>query len=150
MFQRDTPQPLREVREALERFIARGLHVEREEYDPQMFGNVCVDLTDAELRLRMTRDRGQYFISIGAFQDEEWFDEHSVLVLLGAANEADQLAREQWKSAERVAEVVARHFPKIREAFSTARYPDTREGLHRIEAKRAKELFGYEAPPNSR
>ncbi len=123
--------------------------MEREQYDPQSFGDVCLDLVSSNLRLRFTRDRGQYFISVGSTQDAEWFNEYTVLVFLNATDEADQLVVEKWSSANNVADVVARYLAKIDDAFGSRKYAETREALHRIETTQVEKLFGkFKAPPN--
>ena len=145
---RTEPEALTECRDALRPFLDRGFREAAEKYDAQHFGNVLIDLESQDLRLRLTRDRGQYFIDISTPAENEWFDTHTVLTFLGASAEADALADAGWPSPHRVAELVNNYFESIVAAFDEQRYAKTTEALHAIERQRAKDRFGYEAPPN--
>ena len=141
-------ETLTACRDAIRPLVDRGFREVRATYDGRRFGNVLIDLESPNLRVRLTRDRGQYFIDVSKPADDEWFDTHTVLIFLGASAEANALADAGWPSPHRVAELVAKHFPSIAAAFADSRYAETVEALHGIERKSALDRFGYEAPPN--
>lgn len=147
MINSEKPEPLRIVRDACERFRPEGFRVIREHCDAQAFGNVCVELRNRDLRLRFTRDRGQYFIDVAALNDEEWFGECTLLTFLGALDAAGQLIKERWASAEHVAEAVAQRLPEIAAAFDSGKYVATRVSLKRLESQLAVLARRANAPP---
>jgi hypothetical protein len=147
MFERTTPKELAISHTALRQFRESGFRTEREEYDPEGFGDVVIDLVSPELELRFTRDRGQSFIRLRKPGESEWFNEHTVLTVTGAKAVADALVEEKWASAERVSSAVFTHLDAIRRAFSDTAYPDARAAMNAIEREYAFRVFGY-VPPN--
>lgn len=146
--ERRTPDALVACREAVRCFRERGFRTVNEQYDAQSFGDVLIDLASPKFDLRFTRDRGQYFISLRHPNDEEWFDEHAVLTLIGASDDADALVQDKWASPQAVASAIERHFEAIAAAFSEEQYEQTKERLRHIEQQRAARRFGWNAPPN--
>jgi hypothetical protein len=141
-----TPLALAAARAAVDQLRQRGFRPVEEQYDPNNLGNVLLELASPELHLRFTRDRGQHFIDIRHSNEQEWFNEHTVLVLLGAKSEAEALVHSKWASAEDVAAAIDRHLDEIITAFNDRNYQQTRAQLHRIERERAAKQFGYHAP----
>jgi hypothetical protein len=141
-----TSEPLVSARATLERFRRHGFHEVAAAYDARHFGNLVIELVSPRLCLQLTRDRGQYFISLRHPDDPEWFNEHTVLVFLGAAAEASALVESGWRDCDEIANAVESHIGEIVSAFSND-YSSTAAALHEIERKSAEERFGYR-PPN--
>ena len=117
MSENPTPEALVASRTALQRLRESGFRTQREEYDARAFGNIVIDLASKDLEIRFTRDRGQYFISVRKVGETEWFNEHTILFAIGAANVAEALVREKWASPDAVALAVFDHLSTIRQAF---------------------------------
>jgi hypothetical protein len=140
------PESLVASRTALRRLRESGFQTQREEYDAQAFGNIVIDLASADLEIRFTRDRGQYFISVRKVGETEWFNEHTVLSAIGAATVADALVKEKWASPDAVAAAVYDHLATIRRAFSGSEYSATKATLNAIERESAFRRFGDVTP----
>ena len=57
-------EPIREVESA---FVAAGIkyrHIDLVRYDEKIFGNFIVDVSVGDITLRITKDRGQFFVEI--------------------------------------------------------------------------------------
>src|SRR3712207_4518000 len=107
------PEPLEMPRRVLQKLTSQGFQIVEERYSPKKFGNILVVLESQHLQVRLTRDRGQYFINMRNPSDAEWFDEHAVLYVIGAVADAEGLVQQQWASAETVVETFNRHLSAV-------------------------------------
>jgi hypothetical protein len=110
-------------------------------YSPESFGNADIGLEGEALRVRVTRDRGQYFVTLSPRWTADWFDEHTVLQLVGAADSAQRLAALEWKSMLPAAEEVRTHLVDILDRFGRDKWPESRATMKRLREQRAREIF---------
>jgi hypothetical protein len=111
-------------------------------HSPDAFGNAEIGLEGEALRVRVTRDRGQYFITLSPRWTADWFDEHTVLQLVGAADSAQRLVDLEWRSMLPAAEEVQMHLADILDRFGRDKWPESRATMKRLQEQRARELFG--------
>src|SRR6266404_6870281 len=82
----------------------RDFRCVRRTYDRAHFGNAIVEYESSNLRLRVTKDRSQFFCDFAAAKGSvEWFDQDIVFRDLGEASVIDALIAQQWSSVEDVA-----------------------------------------------
>jgi hypothetical protein len=96
----------------------RGMVCTRADYSREHFGNVVVDYRCPNLFFRITRDRLQFFFSVGPSEDAA-LEGYQLLKLAGAAAEIEALEREEWRSLDRVGAVAEKHLPAIEALFRT-------------------------------
>lgn len=132
-------------REALDAFafIASGAgpRVIDSSYSPESFGNATISLEGEHLRVRIARDRGQYFVNLSPRWIAEWFDEHTVLVLIGAPDAAEKLVKLEWRSMQPAADAIHANLLEIMAHFQPDRWQDTRTAMQGLQEKRAQDLF---------
>lgn len=116
--------------------------IDRRTY-PEHFGSGWVLLTRNDVRLRITNDRGQWFVEIGSSAaPDEWFDARLVLSEIGippvAGTGTDEVALESL--CKLLAEIAPRwEVLFLRSAFATAR-----RLLRAREIESARERFGVD------
>jgi hypothetical protein len=126
-------------------FIAAppGPRVIDSSYSPESFGNADIGLEGDGVRVRVTRDRGQFFVSLSpSATAADWFDEYVVLQLVGADSKARELAEAQWSSIDATAEAIRAQFPQVVARFRVDEWPKTRAELKALQEQRAREMFG--------
>ena len=111
-------------------------------YAPQSFGNAMVELEGDAIRVRVTRDRGQFFVDLSPVDRYDWFDEEIVLHFVGADDDAHRLVSEKWKALEPSAAAIHRHFQRITLAFKPESWASVRSILKDFQNRRARALFG--------
>jgi hypothetical protein len=146
--QKTSLDELEAAKGSLAPFVARGFIVRFEEFNPSVFGNLVIELASPDLFVRLVRDRGQYFLDLRNPRDDEWFDEETVLRLIGETEAADDLVSRKWTSAVPAVAAICDRFAAILEAFSDARYQQTKAELQRLQRQRAATLFNHGEPPN--
>src|SRR5882757_7696084 len=102
-------------------FVERQRDVRRirSEYNPVVFGNAVVEYSSPDLRLRVTKDRGQFLCDFAATNGPlEWFTLGIVFRDLGESASLDALIAEKWSSLDSVAATVEDHFSRILDLFS--------------------------------
>ena len=126
-------------------FIAAppGPRVVHSRYDPGSFGNAVVELESDALRVRVTRDRGQLLVDLAPRAGGEWFDEAIILQLVGAGETARELAAAEWRALAPSASALRRHLSEIVDRFRPDQWAQTRAELKALQARRARELFGW-------
>jgi hypothetical protein len=142
-----TSRDLEFERQALAAFAfiapATGPRVIDSSYSEEAFGNADIGLEGEELRVRVTRDRGQYFVTLSPRWTADWFDEHTVLQLVGAADSAQGLVDLEWKSMLPAAEAIQTYFADILDRFGRDKWDGSRVTMKRIHEQRARKLFGW-------
>jgi hypothetical protein len=104
------------------------------------FGTDAVLLVESDgLRLRFVSDRDQLFLDlqpVGSGDPRHWYSIDLLRRLLQGQHETSALLDRSY------AEFLRENLDEIEARFSAERWPSTFEDLRRLEARRAKELFG--------
>lgn len=111
-------------------------------YSVASFGDADIGLEGDDLRVRVTRDRSQYFVTLSPRWTADWFDEHTVLRLVGATDAAQNLVDLEWKSMLPAAEAIRAHLAEILKRFGPDNWQDSLATMKRLQEQRARELFG--------
>jgi hypothetical protein len=111
-------------------------------YSWEAFGDADIGLEGEALRVRVTRDRGQYFVTLSPRWTADWFDEHTVLQLVGAADSAQSLVDLKWTSMLLAAEAIQTHLADILDRFGPDKWQESRASMKRLQKQRSRELFG--------
>jgi hypothetical protein len=125
-------------------FIApvTGPRIIESSYSAESFGNADIGLEGEDLRVRVTRDRGQYFVALSPRWTDDWFDEHTVLQPVGAADSAQKLVELEWTSMLPAASAIETNLSEIVAAFRRDRWEASRAAMNQLQAQRARDLFG--------
>jgi hypothetical protein len=62
-----------EVQHLVDELKRHGYEITDERYDPDHFGDALVALQRDHARVRAVRDRGKWFVEIGASDGDDWF-----------------------------------------------------------------------------
>ncbi len=111
-------------------------------YSLEVRGDADIGLEGDALRVRVTRDRGQYFVTLSPRWTADWFDEHTVLQLVGAADSAQTPVDLKWKSMLPAAEAIQTHFADILDRFGPDKWQESRASMKRLQEERSRRLFG--------
>jgi len=111
-------------------------------YSWRAFGNADIGLEGDALRVRVTRDRGQYFVDLSPRWTADWFDEHTVLQLVGATDSAQALVDLKWASMLPAAEAIRTHLSAILDRFGREMWQESRAAMKRLQEQRSRELSG--------
>jgi hypothetical protein len=111
-------------------------------YSWEARGDADIGLEGDALRVRVTRDRGQYFVTLAPRWTADWFDEHTVLQLVGAADSAQTLVDLKWKSMLPAAEAIQTHLADILDRFGPDKWQESRASMKRLQEERSRRLFG--------
>lgn len=111
-------------------------------YSATTFGNADIGLEGDTLRVRVTRDRGQYLVDVSPLGIAEWFDQDVVLQLVGAEDSLASLSHSKLRSLELAADAFCSHFPAIEERFRPLAWAESRLALLTLQEHRTRELFG--------
>ena len=111
-------------------------------YSATSFGNADIGLEGDTLRIRVTRDRGQYLVDISPLGVAEWFDQDVVLRLVGAKESLASLSHSDLRSLELAAVAFRTHLNAIEELFRPTAWPESRIALKALQERRGHELFG--------
>jgi len=102
-------------------------------------GDAFLILATDKVRFRLVRDRGQLFgdfQEVSAVPNDEWFSIDIVRKhLTGEPGYYSELNSEN-------AVFLKEHFRSIENLFESSSLTETQKQLHKLEAERAKELFG--------
>ena len=111
-------------------------------YSAMSFGNADIGLEGDTLRIRVTRDRGQYLVDVSPLGVAEWFDQDAVLRLVGAEESLASLSHSDLRSLELAAGAFHTHLAAIESLFRPPAWPESRIALKALQERRAHELFG--------
>ena len=111
-------------------------------YSATSFGNADIGLEGDTLRVRVTRDRGQYLVDVSPLGVAEWFDQDVVLRLVGVEESLASLSHSDLRSLELAAHALRTHIAAIEERFRPKAWPESRLALKALQERRAHELFG--------
>jgi hypothetical protein len=116
-------------------------------YDAAHFGNAIVEYESSTLRLRVIKDRSQFFCDFAAPRGAvEWFDQEVVFRDLGEDSAVDALIAQRWSSAEELAESIRARLDRIGELFSDDNYQASAARFGELRHERARKLFGDPVP----
>ena len=105
-------------------------------YDAESFGNRYLLVERPGLAIRIAHDRGISSIDVASSATDEWFDIALVLRMLGAPQGIGS------SDAKSDMEELLANLDRVAGAFDAAEITATKEALHRLEAKRARMMFG--------
>jgi hypothetical protein len=111
-------------------------------YSWRAFGNADIGLEGDALRVRVTRDRGQYFVTLSPRWTADWFDEHTVLQLVGATDSAQELVDLNWTSMLPAAKAIRTHLIDILDRFGREKWQESRAAMKRLQEQRSREQSG--------
>jgi hypothetical protein len=115
----------------------------RSEYHRAQFGNALVEYQSPRLRIRVTKDRGQFFCAFAAPKEPvEWFDQEIILRDLGEGQAADDFIAQRWSSLDAVATSVRRTIERICERFGEETYSESRGRFKEGQLRRVRKLVG--------
>lgn len=126
-------------------FLEKDLTYQRitTEYDSARFGNAIVEYRSPRLRIRVTKDRGQYVCDFAAPRGPaEWFDQDIVFRDLGEDHAVDEVVIQRWSSLDAVAASVKEAIERIAHLFTDERYLASRARFQNGQLRRVQKLFG--------
>jgi hypothetical protein len=127
-----------EVRDALKPLVDTGFTIDSSEIYPQQFGNMIVTLGKGALRLKFTRERGEWYADIGlARADPEEFSSTHVLREVGVEPSEVSI------SLEPIAQQLAETSTLWQRLFQPSEYTSTKGKLEKRQRDYAREAFGY-------
>jgi hypothetical protein len=122
--------------------------VEAENFDS--FDNALVVLRSPNLRLRITRERGQLLIDFGAAREPgQWFDSDIVLELLGLSTDTSFRGSDAGTVFRGVGAFLRTFGDELEEKLDEAHLAATKRQIEALKERRAERLFGWK-PPTSR
>ena len=136
--------PLEDIAEAFS-FLEQehGFLCVTRRYYPSLFGNAVVEYESPVLRVKVVRDRTQYFCAFAVRRDPiEWVDLDTLLHDLGEQRELDDLSSGELLSLEAVAASVRRHFVRLAALFDDRVYAESCARFNEYKRARVRTLFG--------
>ncbi len=109
----------------------------------EYFGDAFAEILVEKLRIRLVRERGQFFVDLANAKAEEWFDLNLLLRLVGSS-EDQQLIASGRASLPQLARIVEKHLDTFRRVLDEPVYAATSEQLHELKRVRTREMFGYD------
>lgn len=107
-------------------------------YNEQAFGDALVVLEGDNVRVRVTRDRGQIMVDLAPRGCRDWFMENVVLQSVGIAPNALNEASD--RTVQQAAKPIEANFTAIARAFSRENWKTTQADLEARLERRGKEL----------
>jgi hypothetical protein len=128
------------VKQALQFLIGSGYRILRDGTG-ESFDNAGVFYQSDRLWISVSRERGEVSFTLGSMKGEGQFDQQIVQLIVDHAEHYPQnLPTPMWTLAE--AETLLRtRLPEIEDAFSPARFEDTRKLARALGEERAHALF---------
>jgi hypothetical protein len=123
--------------------VKLGYERSRNQYASAPNGNVVVYYESSDLRVRVTKDRGQFLCDFAASKEPtEWFDLEIVLRDLGEDKASDDLIAQGWSSLDSLASCIEQTIDRIRAQFSEDSRSESRARLKEGQLRRVRKLFG--------
>ena len=108
------------------------LHLLKETYDPNFFGNSIIELGGDTMRIRVIKDRGQIFVDIASPVDpDNWYFLERILEAVGSKTETP-MNPDSPETLELSAKLIERHLDAIQAGLSAQNYHKTKAILHTI------------------
>ena len=107
-------------------------------YHEQAFGNALVELEGDNVRVRVTRDRGQIAVDLAPRGCKDWFIEYVVLQSVGV--DSNVLLDLSDRTVEQAAKPIKANFEAITHAFGRENWKATEADLEARLERRGKEL----------
>lgn len=107
-------------------------------YNEQAFGDALVALEGDNVRVRVTRDRGQIMVDLAPRGCRDWFIEDVVLQSVGIPSNALNEASD--RTVQQAAKPIEANFTAITRAFSKENWKTTQADLEARLERRGKEL----------
>lgn len=112
--------------------------------ESESFDNAVVILGSPQLRLRIIRERRQFFLDIGCVAEPDtWFDSAVVFDYLGLSSNGGFHGREE-ASIRKMCEFVVVMWKELVLAFAPTSFNKTKKDLEALRDRRAAHLFGFE------
>jgi hypothetical protein len=109
----------------------------------ESFGDGSIEFESSALRLRVLRDRLQWFVDASPLlSPPEWWNLWLCLQLVGASTQADVLVASGQRNAAVVASALAVSLDALTPFFALSRYVESRETLRALAQRRANASFG--------
>jgi hypothetical protein len=109
----------------------------------ESFGDGSIEFESSALRLRVLRDRHQWFVDASPLlSPPEWWNLWLCLQLVGARTQADGLVESGQRDAAVVASALAASLDALMPLFAPSRYVETRGTLRALAERRADASFG--------
>lgn len=123
--------------ERAEFLLARGFELISWQADDDAFGDSSLVLEKENLRVRITRDRGQDFVEVASTNhSKEWFDLSLLLQAFGSRESPAELT-DLDAQASRLKEAL----PELQEAFARENWEATYRKVKELEIRRMNERF---------
>ena len=120
----------------------RGFRCIHRSHDPAHFGNAIVEYVSANLRIRIVKDRGQFWCEFARSRGvTEWFDEDVVLRALGDDATSDALIAQQGSSLHEVARTTRESLERVSELFSDGNYSRSVARFQDLQRQRAVDVL---------
>jgi hypothetical protein len=130
-----------EIARAVVPLIDQGFSVVEPDAGAEL-GERIVFLAHDDVRMRILRERGQWFVDVGCVNHAgEWFDIRTVFRALGEAT-TDVPPEDDAGLAQFIREI-AKQSPRWEAGFHKNKYPTLRRQLRALEIASARERFGY-------
>jgi hypothetical protein len=138
------------LREAIESTLLSAspdlAFVVKEQQESASFGDSLVTLESGELRLRVTRDRGQVLVYFGStVEPETWFDSQLVAETLGLGSSGGFVDSDIDQSVVALSLFLQTFGRELKQLFGSSEFPRTRARLRDLGMARADRLFGSSA-----
>jgi hypothetical protein len=112
--------------------------------ESQSFDNAVITLASPQLRLRIIRERRQFFLDIGSVAEPEtWFDSAVVFDYLGLSAKGGFHGREE-ASLRKMCEFVVVMWEELVRLFAPTSFTNTKKDLEAVRDRRAGHLFDFE------
>jgi hypothetical protein len=128
---------------AAEPLLQLGFQMVEDLYDERAFGNGLVLFRRGDVRIRVAKERGLWFVEIGSVvTPDEFFDARQVLAEIGAANFADDATDKEALRA--LCTCLAEHAARWELLFAASAFHTARRALRERQIEAARQIWAFD------